>query len=90
MAAGPVGTVWATGSWTDTCWTENVWAALGAALDFVLDLNTRIAVFVRDRYSQPTGDLTTLATRYLTTEAVGGDANAKFLRMIQDATDAMD
>ena len=26
MAAGPVGSVWAHGTWTDTCWTANTWA----------------------------------------------------------------
>ena len=25
MAAGPVGTVWATGVWADTVWEEGVW-----------------------------------------------------------------
>lgn len=26
MAAGPIGSVWKTGTWTDTCWTEHTWA----------------------------------------------------------------
>jgi hypothetical protein len=63
-----------------------LWAA-GAALEFVLDLNTRIAVFLRDLYTEPAGDTTTMATRYMAT--LSGDANARFHRMIQDATDAM-
>lgn len=30
MAAGPIGSVWKSGSWTDTCWTANTWADAGA------------------------------------------------------------
>jgi hypothetical protein len=29
MPAGPVGSVWASGTWTDTCWEENTWADVG-------------------------------------------------------------
>lgn len=30
MAAGPVGNVWHSGSWSATCWTANTWASSGA------------------------------------------------------------
>lgn len=32
MAAGPIGAVWASGSWTDTCWEEFTWAEEGAVI----------------------------------------------------------
>ena len=32
MAAGPVGAVWASGSWSDTAWESDVWAGAGAAI----------------------------------------------------------
>jgi len=32
MAAGPIGSVWATGSWSDTAWEENTWADAVAAV----------------------------------------------------------
>lgn len=86
MAAGPVGTTWATGSWTDTSWTANTWAALGAALAFVLDLNARMLVYLRDRYTAPTGDLTTLTTRYCAEQT--GEYTARMKKLAQDATDA--
>lgn len=29
MAAGPIGSVWASGSWTDTSWEDGTWADVG-------------------------------------------------------------
>lgn len=34
MAAGPVGSVWAAGTWTDVCWTADTWATALALLSF--------------------------------------------------------
>ena len=31
MPAGPVGSVWASGSWSATAWEENTWADASAA-----------------------------------------------------------
>lgn len=87
MAAGPVGSVWATGSWTDTCWEEFTWAD-AADLAFVLDLNTRLRVYLCDLYGLPaTTDSTTLVARYLASQT--GEMNARFRKLISDATDAM-
>lgn len=63
-------------------------AAAVAALAFVLDLNTRLCVFLRDFYSQPTGELTTLASKYLR-EEVSGDMNVRFRQLVTDANTAM-
>jgi hypothetical protein len=32
MPAGPIGAVWAAGSWTDTCWEVGTWADEGAVI----------------------------------------------------------
>jgi hypothetical protein len=66
---------------------SGILAATVAALAFVLDLNTRLLVFLRDHYSVSGGDLTSLATRYLA--GLSGDYNVRFRKLIQDATDAM-
>lgn len=88
MPAGPVGSAWATGTWSVTSWMADVWANLGAALDFVLDVNTRVAVYLRDAYTMPGGDLTTLATYKMLTYTTTPEATARFKKLIQDATDA--
>jgi hypothetical protein len=67
---------------------ENTWAAIGAALTFVLDMNTRMAVYLRDAYTLPGGDLTTLAAYKMLTYTTTQEATAKFKKLIQDATDA--
>lgn len=84
MAAGPIGNCWAADSWTDTCWEQGTWQIL---LDFVLDLNTRIMVYLRAYYGPDTGDLTTLTARYLAD--LTGDQNQRLQQLIQDATDTM-
>lgn len=62
-------------------------AATDAALAFVLDLNTRIAVYLRDFYTAPTAEVTPLTGRYLNT--LTGDMTARWRTLVQDATDAM-
>jgi hypothetical protein len=64
-----------------------LWSA-AAALAFVLDLNTRLAVYLRDFYSQPTGEVTTLSRKYLN-EEVSGDMNVRFRQMVTNANTAM-
>lgn len=87
MAAGPVGSVWATGSWSDLAWEELTWAD-AAALAFVFDMNTRLRVYLCDLYGLPnTTDTTTLVTRYLASQT--GEMNARIRKLINDATDAM-
>lgn len=87
MAAGPIGTNWATGSWEDTAWEAESWEGGAAVLAFVLDLNTRITVYLRDLYAVPTAECTTLTVRYLAANT--GEMNARFQKLIQAATDAM-
>lgn len=87
MAAGPIGSVWAAGSWSDTCWEEFTWAD-AVALLFVLDLNTRLRVYLANLYGLPeTTDLTTMVQRYLAAQT--GDMTARFQKLIRDATAAM-
>jgi hypothetical protein len=31
MPAGPIGSVWASGTWSDTAWEANTWADAGAS-----------------------------------------------------------
>lgn len=91
MPAGVVGSVWAAGSWSATAWEANTWANAGGgpSLVFVLDLNTRLIVFLCDHYgvSTATSDLTTLMERYM--NGLTGTRNQRFFQMVQDATDAM-
>jgi hypothetical protein len=50
----------------------------------ILDLNTRIAVYLRSYYSAPDGDATTLVVRYL--NSLSGEYTARLKRLIEDAT----
>lgn len=86
MAAGPVGACWASGSWIETSWTADVWGALGAALAFVLDVNTRMLVYLRDLYGVSDGDLATLSQRYYASQT--GEMTARVQKLIADATAA--
>jgi hypothetical protein len=86
MPAGPVGTVWASGVWADTVWELGVWGDIASvAGNSILDLNTRIAVYLRSFYSAPNGDPNTLIVKYLR-EEVGGEYTARLKRLIEDAT----
>jgi hypothetical protein len=88
MPAGPIGSCWASGSWSDTAWEADTWSgAVVSALAFVLDLNTRLLVYLQDYYSTSNPDLATLTLRYL--NGLSGEFTARFNKLIQDATDAM-
>ena len=63
MPAGPIGSVWASGSWSDTAWEAGTWATLVVASAF--DMNTRIYKYLLNLYSLSSGDNTTLILRYL-------------------------
>ena len=86
MPAGAVGTTWAAGVWTDTCWEALTWAD-ALALQFVLDVNTRVLRYLRHHYSAPTGDLNALTLRYLNAQT--GEMNARWHKLVTDATAAM-
>jgi hypothetical protein len=47
MPAGPVGSVWASGSWSDTVWEVGTWANAVIATDFG-DLTTLFVGYVDD------------------------------------------
>lgn len=89
MPAGPVNNPpWATGAWSDTAWEANTWSFVEIALAFVLDLNTRLRVYLSEYYSLPaTADTTAMTQRYLAAQT--GEYNARFQKLIRDATDAM-
>jgi hypothetical protein len=89
MPAGAVANPpWATDTWEDTAWEANTWAAVVVELAFVLDINTRMHVYLCDLYSLPaTTDLTTMVARYLASES--GEYTARIHKLIRDATDAM-
>lgn len=82
------GTVWAANSWDVDAWQADTWRdAVEGALTFVLDLNTRLLVYLQDLYSTSNPDLATLTQRRL--RELSGDFNNRFHKLIQDATDAM-
>lgn len=87
MAAGPIGPRWAASSWSDTAWEADTWSWVTVVLTFVLDLNTRLAVYLRNLYSDPDLDLTTGIQRYLRSQT--GDYSVRWRKLIQAATDAM-
>jgi hypothetical protein len=62
-----------------------LWAA-GAALAFILDINTRMRQYLANYYGYPyeTADLTTMMVRYC--DALPGDYSARIHRLIDDAT----
>lgn len=62
-----------------------LWQA-GAALAFILDLNTRLRQYLANLYGYPyeTADLGSLMARNL--NARSGDMNNRFLALIDDAT----
>lgn len=66
---------------------SGILASGAVALAFVLDLNTRLMVYLRDLYTVTGGDLTTLVARRL--GELSGDYTSRMRQLIQDATDAM-
>ena len=85
MPAGPVGGVWASGVWADTVWELGVWGDIGVIVgNTILDINTRIAVFLRVHYSLPGADATGLVQRYLA--SLSGEYTARLQQLIRDAT----
>lgn len=85
MAAGPVGTVWKSGSWTDTSWAAGTWASSSTAGNTNADLNTRLSLYLHSYYGlTPQKDLTSLTNRYM--NGLTGERNARWAQMIDDAT----
>jgi hypothetical protein len=87
MPAGPIGSTWAAGTWTDTSWEANSWADAVALLAFELDINERLLIFLQDFYVSDK-ELNPLLVQYLGAE-VTGEWTARVHQAIQDATDAM-
>lgn len=65
---------------------EVLWAS-GLSLAFILDMNTRLYVYLCNYYGVSTGELTALVQRYLA--GLSGNYNQRMIQLIQDATDAM-
>ena len=91
MPAAPIGPKWATGSWQDTAWEEGTWVHVQGNLSFVLDLNTRLWVYLLDYYTLngTNDDLTWLIDTYLDTALTQHEYTARMKKLIQDATDSM-
>lgn len=65
MAAGPIGSVWASGSWTDVCWEENTWAATLGYPTTLGDLTTLYSAYLetlREDYA-PEDDMNTMVVQ---------------------------
>lgn len=67
---------------------SGILAGATAALAFVLDVNTRIMVYLRDLYAVSAGENTALTRRRMDALS-SGDANQRLLQIIADATAAM-
>lgn len=87
MPAGAVGAVWAADVWSALAWEALTWADV-VALVFVLDINSRVYRYLCSYYGVSSGDLNTMARRYMNAMTTG-DANQRWYRLIQDATNAM-
>jgi hypothetical protein len=87
VPAGPIGSCWATGSWSDTAWEALTWQD-AVALAFILDLNLRLYRYLCSHFSVSSGDLTSLVNRHLDAQT-SGDRTQRFHALIQEATDAM-
>jgi hypothetical protein len=83
MPAGPIGSCWASGSWSNTAWEANTWSS-ATVVAFIQDMNTRIASYLRTLYSAPGADASTLIVRYLASKT--GEMTARFQQLIDDAT----
>jgi hypothetical protein len=66
---------------------SGVLAGAATLLAFVQDVNSRLAVYLRDFYSAPGGDLNVLLVRYHAANT--GDLNARLHKAVDDATEAM-
>lgn len=86
MAAGPVGTTWAVGSWSDLAWEALTWADASAINVDATDLNTMLLQYLQQLYAVTNTDLTTLITRYL--QAYDGDKSNGFKALVAAATAA--
>jgi hypothetical protein len=62
---------------------EILWTA-GSVLAFILDLNTRIFVYLKVTYYPTGNDLSTMINKNLATRT--GDMNNRFRALIEDAT----
>lgn len=62
---------------------EILWTA-GSVLAFILDLNTRIFVYLKLTYYPTGNDLSTMINKNLATRT--GDMNNRFRALIEDAT----
>lgn len=69
MPAGPIGTCWAVGSWSDTAWEAGTWEEQGAGPTEVLG----------------TGDLTTEVAFWMLTLDHGEDRNTEIRDTLADA-----
>jgi hypothetical protein len=87
VPAGAVGSVWASGTWSDLAWEANTWANVSAALgNSNPDLNTRISDYLHTFYGLTARkDLTTLAVRYINEECTG-EFTARWKQLEDDAT----
>lgn len=68
---------------------EVLWTAAAGPAAFILDLNTRLRVFLEAYYSlsPSTADLTSMIAKYLRDMlTVTGDYDTRFRRLIDDAT----
>jgi hypothetical protein len=87
VAAGPVGSVWATGSWSDTAWEALTWDT-AVALAFILGMNARLYAYLCSHYGVSSGDLTQMADRHMDAQT-SGDRTQRWHALVQEATDAM-
>ena len=84
-----IGSSWANGSWVSVGgWAAGTWAGDEVSIGVEPDMNTRMRAYLLELYSLPaSSDMTTMVRRYLNSQT--GDMNARFLKLVRDATSAM-
>lgn len=81
MPAGPIGSVWKAGSWSNTAWEANTWATAGV-ITFPLilgDFTTLLAKHFDVLYAATPDDLNTLLSAEIPTVRTDVDAGQKDL-----------
>lgn len=87
MAAGAIGTSWATLSWPDTTWEAFSWSDLTGAIALFGDLNDRMLQWLTNEYVPsifPAADFSTLLQYDLSLRS--GDYTTRFRALIDEVS----
>lgn len=89
MPAGPIGSVWAAGSWSATAWEQNTWAAAGLNPSPAIlgDFTTLLALHMVSLYALTPDDFNTLITQEIpsvmsASDSLQRDLNTEYSRFL--------